>query len=95
MTHMVLHKPRPVCVRLSQQNKDRDESERDKDDEKPLAMVAKPTGAKRGRPQIRTTPASSAGGSVSKTPSNEGRSNGKSSRTETPSSLANGDSKTH
>uniref|UniRef100_A0A3B4T2S4 AT-rich interactive domain 4A n=1 Tax=Seriola dumerili TaxID=41447 RepID=A0A3B4T2S4_SERDU len=36
----------------------------------------------------------SAGRSVSKTPSNEGRSNGKSSRTETSSNMANGDSKT-
>ncbi len=56
-------------------------------------MALKPTGAKRGRPQIRTTPTGSVGRSVSKTPSNEGRSNGK--RTETPSSMANGDSKTH
>lgn len=87
--------PSSVCP--SQQNKDKDESERerDKDDEKLPAMAAKPTGAKRGRPQIRTTPSGLAGRSVSKTPSNEGRSNGRSSRTETPSSIANGDSKTH
>ncbi|XP_071354685.1 AT-rich interactive domain-containing protein 4A isoform X2 [Trachinotus anak] len=69
-------------------NKDEVEKERDKDEEKP---VAKPTGAKRGRPQIRTTPTSSAARSVSKTPSSEGRSNGKSGRTETPSNMANGD----
>ncbi|XP_069391307.1 AT-rich interactive domain-containing protein 4A isoform X3 [Paralichthys olivaceus] len=66
------------------QNKD----EVEKDEEK---QAVKPTGAKRGRPQIRTTPTSSAGRSVSKTPSSEGRSNGKSSRTETSSSMANGD----
>ncbi|XP_040916681.1 AT-rich interactive domain-containing protein 4A [Toxotes jaculatrix] len=66
------------------QNKD----EVEKDEEKP---AAKPTGAKRGRPQIRTTPTSSSSRSVSKTPSNEGRSNGKSSRTETSSNMANGD----
>lgn len=78
-------------LRLSQQNKEKDESEkeRDKDEEK----TPKPTGVKRGRPQIRTTPTGSAGRSVSKTPSNEGRSNGR--RTETPSNMANGDSKIH
>ena len=68
------------------------EREREKDEEK---LAVKPTGAKRGRPQIRTTPTGSAGRSVSKTPSSEGRSNGKGSRTETPSNMANGDSKTH
>ncbi|XP_062252898.1 AT-rich interactive domain-containing protein 4A isoform X3 [Platichthys flesus] len=52
--------------------------------------AVKPPGAKRGRPQMRSTPPGSAGRSVSKTPSSEGRSNGK-SRTETSSSLANGD----
>ncbi|XP_073340424.1 LOW QUALITY PROTEIN: AT-rich interactive domain-containing protein 4A [Pagrus major] len=73
------------------QNKEKDESEkeRDKDEEKTPSMAVKPTGAKRGRPQIRTMPIGSAGRSVSKTPSNEGRSNGR--RTETPSSMANGD----
>lgn len=78
------------------QNKDKDETERDRDrdDEKPPVMVAKPTGAKRGRPQSRTTPGGPPGRSVSKTPSSEGRSNGR-GRTETPSSIANGDSKTH
>ncbi|XP_047467690.1 AT-rich interactive domain-containing protein 4A [Mugil cephalus] len=69
-------------------NKDKDE---EKDEEKLGAMTAaaKPTGAKRGRPQIRTT--GSTGRSVSKTPSNEGRSNGKSSRMDTSSNMANGD----
>nr|XP_020442003.1 AT-rich interactive domain-containing protein 4A isoform X2 [Monopterus albus] len=71
-------------------NKDRDEVE--KDEEKPAVMVvAKPTGARRGRPQIRTTPSSSAGRSVSKTPSNEGQPNGKSSRMAAASNMANGD----
>ncbi|XP_037618850.1 AT-rich interactive domain-containing protein 4A [Sebastes umbrosus] len=73
-------------------NKDEPETERDKDDERSPSMAAvKPPGAKRGRPQIRTTPTGSVGRSVSKTPSAEGRSNGKSSRTETPSNMANGD----
>ncbi|XP_036926993.1 AT-rich interactive domain-containing protein 4A isoform X1 [Acanthopagrus latus] len=73
------------------QNKEKDESEkeRDKDEEKTPSMAVKPTGAKRGRPQIRTTPTGSTGRSVSKTPSSEGRSNGR--RTETPSNMANGD----
>ncbi|KAM7403961.1 hypothetical protein PAMA_004396 [Pampus argenteus] len=53
--------------------------------------AVKPPGAKRGRPQTRTPPTLSAGRSVSNTPSSEGRSNGKSSRTETPSNMANGD----
>ncbi|XP_058472263.1 AT-rich interactive domain-containing protein 4A [Solea solea] len=70
-----------------QRKKVKNKDETDKEEEKPL----KPPGAKRGRPQIRTTPTSSAGRSVSKTPSSEGRSNGKSSRTETPSGMANGD----
>ncbi|KAI3367367.1 hypothetical protein L3Q82_026177, partial [Scortum barcoo] len=70
-------------------NKEKEESEKDKDEEKTPSMAPKPTGAKRGRPQSRTTPTSSAGRSISKTPSSEGRANGK--RTETPSSMANGD----
>ncbi|XP_033498788.2 AT-rich interactive domain-containing protein 4A [Epinephelus lanceolatus] len=71
-------------------NKDEVERDRDKEEEKPPSLpVGKPPGGKRGRPQIRTTPTGSAGRSVSKTPSTEGRSNGK--RTETPSSMANGD----
>lgn len=83
---------RPHCLRLSQQNKEKDEleKERDKDEEKTPSMPVKPTGAKRGRPQIRTPPTGSAGRSISKTPSSEGRSNGR-SRTETPSNMANGD----
>ncbi|XP_051253874.1 LOW QUALITY PROTEIN: AT-rich interactive domain-containing protein 4A [Dicentrarchus labrax] len=70
-------------------NKDESEKERDKDEEKTPSMAGKPTGAKRGRPQIRTTPTGPVGRSVSKTPSSEGRSNGK--RTETASNMANGD----
>ncbi|XP_044022455.1 AT-rich interactive domain-containing protein 4A isoform X2 [Siniperca chuatsi] len=79
--------------RQRKKNKEREEpdKERDGDEEKMPSMAAKPTGAKRGRPQIRTTPTSSAGRSVSKTPSSEGRSNGKSSRAETASNMANGD----
>uniref|UniRef100_A0A4W6G6P9 AT-rich interactive domain 4A n=1 Tax=Lates calcarifer TaxID=8187 RepID=A0A4W6G6P9_LATCA len=72
-----------------QRKKVKNKDEGEKDEEKPA--VAKPTGAKRGRPQIRTTPTGSAGRSVSKTPSNEGRSNGRSSRTETTPNMANGD----
>ncbi|XP_068607932.1 AT-rich interactive domain-containing protein 4A [Brachionichthys hirsutus] len=77
-------------------NKDKDESEkeRDKEEEKTPSMAPKPTGAKRGRPQIRTTPSSAAGRSVSKTPSSDGRSNSKTGRTEAPSSMTNGDDAT-
>jgi len=75
-------------TRLSQQNKD--EPERDGD--RPPSAASKPPGAKRGRPQTRTPPTGSAGRSVSMTPSTEGRSNGRSSKTETPSNMANGDS---
>ncbi|XP_059210011.1 LOW QUALITY PROTEIN: AT-rich interactive domain-containing protein 4A [Centropristis striata] len=70
--------------------KNKDEPERDRDEDKPPSLaLAKPLGAKRGRPQIRTPPTGAAGRSVSKTPSTDGRSNGK--RTETPSSMSNGD----
>ncbi|KAM6918125.1 AT-rich interactive domain-containing protein 4A isoform 2-T2 [Lycodopsis pacificus] len=61
------------------------------DEEKPPSAASKPPGAKRGRPQIRTTPTGSAGRSVSKTPSTEGQSNGRTGRTETSSNMANGD----
>lgn len=72
--------------------KNKDESEKDKEEEKTptAAAAAKPAGAKRGRPQIRTTPTGSAGRSVSKTPSSEGHAHSRSSRAEA-SSLANGD----
>lgn len=73
-------KPRPLSVFLSQQIKDESESQRD-DDKLPV-MPGRPTGAKRGRPT---------GRSVSKLVSNEGHST--STRTEMPSSLANGDGK--
>ncbi|XP_068194232.1 AT-rich interactive domain-containing protein 4A isoform X2 [Antennarius striatus] len=73
-------------------NKDESEKERDKDDEKPPpSMAAKPAGAKRGRPQIRTAPGGAAGRSVSKTPSSDGRSNSKTGRMEAPPSMTNGD----
>lgn len=81
-----------TCLSCPQQNKDKDEP--DKDDEKATMAPTKPPGAKRGRPQIRTPPTSSASRSVSNTPSSEGRSNGKSSKTETPPNMSNGDSKT-
>ncbi|XP_028994739.1 AT-rich interactive domain-containing protein 4A isoform X2 [Betta splendens] len=69
--------------------KNKDEAEKgDRDEEK---QAAKLPGAKRGRPHIRTPPTSSAGRSVSKTPSSEGRSNGRGSRTEVASSMSNGD----
>uniref|UniRef100_UPI0037E8125E AT-rich interactive domain-containing protein 4A n=1 Tax=Semicossyphus pulcher TaxID=241346 RepID=UPI0037E8125E len=69
-------------------NKEKEEPEKERDEERTPAMPLKPTGAKRGRPQIRTTP-TSAGRSVSNTPSNEGRSNGR--RTEMPGNMSNGD----
>ncbi|XP_067469529.1 AT-rich interactive domain-containing protein 4A isoform X1 [Thunnus thynnus] len=72
------------------QNKDKEEAEKD-DEKASMATAVKPPGAKRGRPQIRTPPTSSAGRSVSNTPSSEGRSNGKSSKMETPTNMANGD----
>ncbi|CAI5697293.1 unnamed protein product [Oreochromis niloticus] len=69
--------------------KTKDKDELDKEEEKPAVMAAvRPTVGKRGRPQIRTTPNSSTG--RSKTSSSEGRSNCRSSRTDT-SSMANGD----
>ncbi|XP_029972393.1 AT-rich interactive domain-containing protein 4A [Salarias fasciatus] len=67
--------------------KNKEESEEEKP--APLPQL-KPTAAKRGRPQIRATPANSANRSVSKTPGSEGRSNG-GRRTDTPSNMANGD----
>lgn len=72
-----------------QQNKEEPDKEEDKT---AMAVTTKPTGAKRGRPQIRTTPNTSRS-SVSKTPSTERRPNGKSSRAEMASNMANGDSK--
>uniref|UniRef100_A0A7N6A0P0 ARID domain-containing protein n=1 Tax=Anabas testudineus TaxID=64144 RepID=A0A7N6A0P0_ANATE len=74
--------------KLKNKDKDEVEKEQDKDEDKP---PVKPTAGKRGRPQIRTTPTSLAGRSVSKTPSNEGRSNGKNSRTDMTSNMSNGD----
>lgn len=69
-------------------NKEKEEEE----NEEEKTAVAKPVGAKRGRPQIRTTPtAAAANRSVSKTPSSEGRAAGKGSRMEPPSNMSNGD----
>ncbi|XP_069573177.1 AT-rich interactive domain-containing protein 4A isoform X2 [Brachyistius frenatus] len=79
--------PTEKGTKKRQRRKMKNKDEPEKDDDKPA--VPKPTGAKRGRPQIRTTPNSSAGRSVSKTPSSEGRSNGK--RTDTTPNMANGD----
>ncbi|KAM4723892.1 AT-rich interactive domain-containing protein 4A [Anableps anableps] len=77
--------------KVKNKDKEEPEKEREKDEEKPASVAPlKPTGLKRGRPQIRTTPTSSSGRSVSKTPSSEGQSNGKSSRTDATPSLANG-----
>ncbi|XP_008275326.1 AT-rich interactive domain-containing protein 4A [Stegastes partitus] len=85
--------PAEKGTKKRQRRKMKNKDEPEKDEDKPAAMVAapKPTGAKRGRPPIRTTPTSAAGRSVSKTPSSERRSNGKSSRTETTPNMANGD----
>ncbi|XP_024910983.1 AT-rich interactive domain-containing protein 4A isoform X2 [Cynoglossus semilaevis] len=71
-----------------QRKKVKNKEESEKEEEK---LVVKPTGAKRGRPPLKTTPTGPAGRSVSKTPSSEGRSNGKSGRTETTPSMSNGD----
>ncbi|CAJ1074930.1 AT-rich interactive domain-containing protein 4A [Xyrichtys novacula] len=77
-------------TRKKVKNKDKEESEKERDEEK-TPTTAKPPGAKRGRPQIRTTPTGPPGRSVSKTPSTDGRSNGR-SRTETAgASMSNGD----
>ncbi|XP_077945262.1 AT-rich interactive domain-containing protein 4A isoform X1 [Gasterosteus aculeatus] len=84
-----LEKGRQKRRRKKVKNKDEPETERDED--QPPSAVLKPPGAKRGRPQTGTPPGGSAGHSVSKTPSSEGRSNGRSSRTEMPSNMANGD----
>uniref|UniRef100_A0A1A8BL12 AT rich interactive domain 4A (RBP1-like) n=2 Tax=Nothobranchius kadleci TaxID=1051664 RepID=A0A1A8BL12_NOTKA len=72
-------------------NKDVPEREREKDEEKltPLGGV-KPTGLKRGRPQIRTPPTSSAGRGILRTGGGEGQSNGRFTRMDS-SNLANGD----
>ncbi|XP_015248021.1 PREDICTED: AT-rich interactive domain-containing protein 4A, partial [Cyprinodon variegatus] len=68
--------------------KNKDKEEPEKEEEKPASITpVKPPGLKRGRPQIRTTPS---GRSVSKTPSSEGQSNGRSVRSEVTPSLANG-----
>ncbi|KAM9777973.1 AT-rich interactive domain-containing protein 4A [Neosynchiropus ocellatus] len=68
--------------------KNKDEMEKESEKE---PVAAKPTGAKRGRPLSRNIPNSSTGRSVSKTPSSDGRSNGRSSRNETTPTMANGD----
>uniref|UniRef100_A0A3B4ZEB8 AT-rich interaction domain 4A n=1 Tax=Stegastes partitus TaxID=144197 RepID=A0A3B4ZEB8_9TELE len=83
--------PAEKGTKKRQRRKMKNKDEPEKDEDKPAAMVAapKPTGAKRGRPPIRTTPTSAAGRSVSKTPSSERRSNGKSSRTETTTAPIN------
>uniref|UniRef100_A0A1A7W9S9 AT rich interactive domain 4A (RBP1-like) n=1 Tax=Iconisemion striatum TaxID=60296 RepID=A0A1A7W9S9_9TELE len=74
-------------------NKDKDdpEREREKDEEKLTSLGGvKPTGLKRGRPQIRTPPTSSAGRGILRTSGGEGQSNGKFTRMDS-SNLANGD----
>uniref|UniRef100_A0A669F181 AT-rich interactive domain 4A n=1 Tax=Oreochromis niloticus TaxID=8128 RepID=A0A669F181_ORENI len=81
--------PVEKATKKRQKKKTKDKDELDKEEEKPAVMAAvRPTVGKRGRPQIRTTPNSSTG--RSKTSSSEGRSNCRSSRTDT-SSMANGD----
>ncbi|XP_021162824.2 AT-rich interactive domain-containing protein 4A [Fundulus heteroclitus] len=77
--------------KVKNKDKEEPEKEREKDEEKSASITPlKPTGLKRGRPQIRTPPSSSSGRSVSKTPSNEGQSNGKSNRADGTPNLANG-----
>nr|XP_020509393.1 AT-rich interactive domain-containing protein 4A [Labrus bergylta]XP_020509395.1 AT-rich interactive domain-containing protein 4A [Labrus bergylta] len=76
--------------RQRRKGKNKEDSEKERDDEKTPTMAVKPPGPKRGRPQTRTPPAGLPGRSVSKTPSTEGRSNGR-SRSETASSISNGD----
>ncbi|KAM3870926.1 AT-rich interactive domain-containing protein 4A [Diretmus argenteus] len=65
-------------------NKEKEDGEEEK------VMVVKPGGVRRGRPQVRTPPTSSAGRSVSNTPSSEGCS-AKTTRTEPSPNMANGD----
>ncbi|XP_029982610.1 AT-rich interactive domain-containing protein 4A isoform X2 [Sphaeramia orbicularis] len=74
-------------------SKDKDDLEKDEDKAGLGSALAplKPPGARRGRPQIRTPPTGSNARNVSKTPSTEGRSNGKMGRSEMMSNMANGD----
>lgn len=90
------------CVQLTDglsiialQNKDKEETEREKEEEKTIAaaMLARPSGARRGRPLGRAGPGGMAGRGAPRTPCSEGRSNGR-GRAEAPSTVANGDSKT-
>ncbi|XP_061700681.1 AT-rich interactive domain-containing protein 4A isoform X2 [Syngnathoides biaculeatus] len=62
----------------------KNKEEADREEDKVPTATPKLAGAKRGRPQIRTPPGR-------KPPGGEGRSNGKSFRTETPPDVANGD----
>uniref|UniRef100_H2M348 Tudor-knot domain-containing protein n=1 Tax=Oryzias latipes TaxID=8090 RepID=H2M348_ORYLA len=74
-------------------NKDKDEAERD-DEKVPIAAPLKPTGAKRGRPQSRTTPTGSAGRGLARLSGGDGQSNGRSAGDGVPG-IANGDDTPH
>ncbi|XP_077395888.1 AT-rich interactive domain-containing protein 4A [Festucalex cinctus] len=88
--------PAEKGTRKRTRKKVKNKEEADKEEEKvPMAALMatppplpKPV-AKRGRPQLRATPTNAP--PRRKTPSGEGRSNGKSVRMETPPSMANGD----
>lgn len=59
----------------------------------PIAAPLKPTGAKRGRPQSRTTPTGSAGRGLARLSGGDGQSNGRSAGDCVPG-IANGDGRT-
>ncbi|XP_011488430.1 AT-rich interactive domain-containing protein 4A isoform X3 [Oryzias latipes] len=79
--------------RQRKKNKDKDEAERD-DEKVPIAAPLKPTGAKRGRPQSRTTPTGSAGRGLARLSGGDGQSNGRSAGDGVPG-IANGDDTPH
>ncbi|XP_061551900.1 AT-rich interactive domain-containing protein 4A isoform X2 [Phycodurus eques] len=76
--------PADKGTRKRTRKKNKEEADKEEDKVRAPPTPPKPAGAKRGRPQIRTPPGR-------KTPGGEGRSNGKSVRTETPPDMANGD----
>nr|XP_061798731.1 AT-rich interactive domain-containing protein 4A-like [Nerophis lumbriciformis] len=87
--------PAEKGTRKRTRKKVKNKEEADKEEEKMPTLATTPplphktTGAKRGRPQIRSAPSNTPPGR--KTPSSEGRLNGKSGRAELPHNMANGD----
>ncbi|XP_077421074.1 AT-rich interactive domain-containing protein 4A isoform X2 [Vanacampus margaritifer] len=88
--------PAEKGTRKRTRKKNKEEADKEEDKVPMVALMStppsppKPAAAKRGRPQLRTTPTNAP--PRRKTPSGEGRSNGKSVRMETPPNMANGDS---